>query len=228
MLPLLVLMPAQLAMAPLTSTPRQCTDEHFPLSLNGTQVRHLNAVPTALSAPQCRNHCCSLGPQACTLYQWISGDKVQCWVGLWDPETFKNGRCVSRARNGTVPPPAPPPPPLETQYTLTTAGGMGLRFDGIGAISGGGATSKLLGAYPEKQRNEVLDLLFKPGWAASLSVLKVEVGGDGQATEGTESSHMHTPTDEAYDRGVRRPLRPFVRPFWLRFTYVTSVLVKQE
>ena len=24
---------------------------------------------------------------------------------------------------------------------------------------------------------------------------------DGQATEGTESSHMHTPTDEAYDRG---------------------------
>ena len=32
-------------------------------------------------------------------------------------------------------------------------------------------------------------------------MLKVEIGGDGQATEGTESSHMHTETDEAYDRG---------------------------
>jgi hypothetical protein len=26
---------------------------------------------------------------------------------------------------------------------------------------------------------------------------------------------------------VRRPLRPFKRPFWLRFTYVASVLVKK-
>ena len=26
---------------------------------------------------------------------------------------------------------------------------------------------------------------------------------------------------------VRRPLRPFWRAFWLRFTYVTSVLVKK-
>eukprot|EP01047_Picozoa_sp_COSAG01_P009466 COSAG01_NODE_389_length_17708_cov_111.404452_6_plen_162_part_00 len=29
------------------------------------------------------------------------------------------------------------------------------------------------------------------------------------------------------DFSVRRRLRPFWRPFWLRFTYVTSVLVKQ-
>jgi hypothetical protein len=27
---------------------------------------------------------------------------------------------------------------------------------------------------------------------------------------------------------VRRPLRPFCRPFGLRFTYVTSVLVKKD
>ena len=31
--------------------------------------------------------------------------------------------------------------------------------------------------------------------------LKVEIGGDGQSTEGTESSHMHTPADESYLRG---------------------------
>ena len=35
-------------------------------------------------------------------------------------------------------------------------------------------------------------MLFKPNFAASLHILKVEIGGDGQATEGTESSHMHT------------------------------------
>jgi hypothetical protein len=34
------------------------------------------------------------------------------------------------------------------------------------------------------------------------------------------------PTD-APPEVVRRPLRPFWRPFWLRFTYVTSVLVKK-
>jgi len=36
----------------------------------------------------------------------------------------------------------------------------GKRFDGIGAVSGGGATSVLLKDYPESQRNEILDLLF--------------------------------------------------------------------
>eukprot|EP00035_Acanthoeca_spectabilis_P033897 m.25971 g.25971 ORF g.25971 m.25971 type:complete len:1077 (+) comp6262_c0_seq1:117-3347(+) len=74
-------------------------------------------------------------------------------------------------------------------------------YDGVGAISGGGATSKLLESYPEQQRSEILDFLFKPQHGASLQILKVEIGGDGQATEGTESSHMHTETDEAYDRG---------------------------
>ena len=39
---------------------------------------------------------------------------------------------------------------MDTSYTLTTEGGLGLRFDGIGAISGGGATSKLLVSYPEQ------------------------------------------------------------------------------
>jgi galactosylceramidase len=90
---------------------------------------------------------------------------------------------------------------LNTSYVLSTIGGLGLRFDGIGAISGGGATSKLLIAYPEPQRGEVLDLLFKPNYGASLQMLKVEIGGDGQATEGSESSHMHTADDESYERG---------------------------
>ena len=93
-------------------------------------------------------------------------------------------------------------------YELTTEGGLGPRFDGIGAISGGGATSKLLIGYPEPQRSDVLDYLFRPQFGASLQILKVEIGGDGQATEGTESSHMHTEADEAYDRGCAFALAP--------------------
>jgi hypothetical protein len=42
-------------------------------------------------------------------------------------------------------------------------------FDGVGALSGGGATSKLLFSYPDKQRNEILDVLFKQQWGASCA-----------------------------------------------------------
>ena len=68
---------------------------------------------------------------------------------------------------------------------------MGDRFDGIGAISGGGATSRLLPDYPEEQRNQILDYMFLPSFGASLHMLKVEVGGDLLTTDGSESSHMH-------------------------------------
>jgi len=64
-------------------------------------------------------------------------------------------------------------------------------FDGIGGISGGGATSVLLPHYAEPSRSQILDYLFKPNFGASLQTLKVEIGGDSQSTDGTESSHMH-------------------------------------
>ena len=44
---------------------------------------------------------------------------------------------------------------------------------GIGAISGGGATSRLLVSYPEPQLTELLDFMFLPNHAASLQILKV-------------------------------------------------------
>ena len=77
----------------------------------------------------------------------------------------------------------------------------GKRFDGIGAVSGGGATSVLLKDYPEPQRSQVLDLLFKPKFGASMSALLVEVPGDGNATQGAEPSHMHTKEDLNFSRG---------------------------
>ena len=56
-------------------------------------------------------------------------------------------------------------------------------FDGIGALSGGGGTSRLLFDYAEPQRSQVLDALFTPGKGASVQILKVEIGGDAQSTE---------------------------------------------
>jgi galactosylceramidase len=91
---------------------------------------------------------------------------------------------------------------LRADQTIEASGGAGgHRFDGIGAVSGGGATSVLLKDYPEKQRNEVLDLLFKPKFGASISTLLVEVPGDGNSTQGSEPSHKHTREDLNFYRG---------------------------
>ncbi|MFD9688745.1 ricin-type beta-trefoil lectin domain protein [Kitasatospora sp. NPDC059088] len=68
----------------------------------------------------------------------------------------------------------------------------GLAFDGVGAISGGGGNSRLLVDYPEPQRSQLLDYLFKPGYGASLQVLKLEIGGDTNSTDGAEPSIEHT------------------------------------
>ncbi|ESO89802.1 hypothetical protein LOTGIDRAFT_218637 [Lottia gigantea] len=87
------------------------------------------------------------------------------------------------------------------EYTFDDSVGLGRQFDGIGGLSGGGATSKLLVNYPEEQRNQILDYLFKPNFGASLHILKVEIGGDAQSTDGTEASHMHNSWEENYERG---------------------------
>jgi hypothetical protein len=73
-------------------------------------------------------------------------------------------------------------------------------FEGIGAVSAG-ASSRLLVDYPEPYRGQILDYLFKPNYGASLQHLKVEIGGDTNSTDGSEPSHMHTRTDENYERG---------------------------
>jgi galactosylceramidase len=77
----------------------------------------------------------------------------------------------------------------------------GPRFDGIGIVNGGGATSVLLKDYPEAQRSQILDLVFKPKFGASVSALLVEIPGDGNATQGSMLSHMHTRDDLNYSRG---------------------------
>lgn len=73
-------------------------------------------------------------------------------------------------------------------------------FDGLGAASAG-ASSRLLIDYPEPQRSQILDYLFKPGYGAALQHLKVEIGADVNSTDGSEPSHMRTPTDLDSSRG---------------------------
>jgi hypothetical protein len=61
---------------------------------------------------------------------------------------------------------------------------QGRVFDGVGALSAG-ASSRLLIDYPPAQRSAILDYLFKPGYGASPQILKVEIGGDTNSTDGT-------------------------------------------
>ena len=72
--------------------------------------------------------------------------------------------------------------------TVTIDGsGGGRTFQGFGAVSGNGS-SRLLTDYPEPQRSQILDYLFKPGYGASLQILKVEIGADTDSTSGSEPS----------------------------------------
>ena len=68
----------------------------------------------------------------------------------------------------------------------------GLVFGGVGAISGGGGNSRLLIDYPAAERDQILDYLFKPGYGAALQVLKIEIGGDANSTDGSEPSIEHS------------------------------------
>ncbi|ADJ48163.1 hypothetical protein AMES_6338 [Amycolatopsis mediterranei S699] len=83
--------------------------------------------------------------------------------------------------------------PAEAATSITINGSSGGRtFDGVGAISGGGGNSRLLIDYPEPERGQILDYLFKPGYGASVQILKIEIGGDTNSTSGAEPSVEHT------------------------------------
>ena len=57
---------------------------------------------------------------------------------------------------------------LAAQEVRLEASSGGRVFEGFGTLSAG-ASSKLLIDYPEPQRSEVLDLLFKPKYGAASS-----------------------------------------------------------
>jgi hypothetical protein len=77
--------------------------------------------------------------------------------------------------------------------TLITIDGAhpGPVFDGVGAIGGGGGNSRFLIDYPPTQQSQILNYLFSPG-GADLQMLKLEIGGDGNSSDGSEPSIEHS------------------------------------
>ena len=175
----------------------------FPVDLTGWQYKGLKQEKDASDVPTCAQKCCDMGP-ACLIWQFSEHDG--CWVGAknTDPYADPDHKYQSRGRNMSPPAPTPPPTPMpepKGPYALDDTPGLGLRWEGVGAISGGGATTKLLMDYDKDVASDVLDFMFKPGFGLNLQMLKVEVGGDTDATEGAEPSHMHSAEDENYQRG---------------------------
>jgi hypothetical protein len=98
------------------------------------------------------------------------------------PHSGNSGRAIKTATSSA-----------STTTNIRVSGtGAGETFGGVGAISGGGGNSRYLIDYPRPERDRILDDLFKPHYGASLQVLKVEIGGDGNSTDGAEPSIEHT------------------------------------
>ena len=91
--------------------------------------------------------------------------------------------------------------PAAAADTIDVNGSSGGRtFDGIGGLSAG-ASSRLLYDYHEPERSQILDYLFKPDYGAAGQILKVEIGGDTNSTDGAEASHERTRGDVHCGRG---------------------------
>ena len=84
--------------------------------------------------------------------------------------------------------------------------GPGRVYEGVGGISA--STSIMLVDYPEPQRNQILDMLFKPKFGASVQHLKVEMGCGENSGCGSEPSHAIT-------RDELKSPKPRGLEFWL-------------
>ena len=83
--------------------------------------------------------------------------------------------------------------------------GIAHTYTGHGGLSAG-ASSRLLQDYPPAQQSDILDMLFLPRHGMALDLIKVEIGGDSQSTDGTEPSHMHSRDDISCTRGYEMAL----------------------
>ncbi len=88
-----------------------------------------------------------------------------------------------------------------SQTVNISALSCGKQFDGIGVVDGGGATSVLLKDYPEPWRTQIMEMVYKPMFGASISALLAEIPGDGNSTQGSMPSHSHWRGDANFERG---------------------------
>lgn len=96
---------------------------------------------------------------------------------LYRPSKLALGLLLRSSVSLVVPPAAVAYAAPAQQIPLEVAS-QGPRFDGIGFVSGGGAAAVLLKNYPEPQRSQILDLVYKPKFSAPASALLVESPGD--------------------------------------------------
>jgi hypothetical protein len=97
---------------------------------------------------------------------------------------------------------APATTPAIATTTINVHGDGGDKtYQGTGAILGGGGNARYLMDYPASQRNQILDYLFKPGYGASLQILKLEIGGGTNSTDGSEPSIEPTPGNISCNAG---------------------------
>lgn len=73
--------------------------------------------------------------------------------------------------------------PIEASPILLDGTAAHHSWDGFGGLSAG-ASSRLLRDYPEPQRSDILDFLYKPSFGAGLKICKVEIGGDIMSVRG--------------------------------------------
>ena len=196
------------ALGPALALAAPCTTcdpvKDFPVDLSDWQYKGLTQWKDEKDVASCAQKCCDVGP-ACVIWQFSKADG--CWAGAKSTRPYPDPTHAYQSRGRNMAPPAPTPAPTPVPSPKgpfavdDTAGKLGLRWEGVGAISGGGATSKLLMDYEPAVASDILDFLFTPGFGLSLQMLKVEIGGDTDATEGAEPSHMHAAGDANYERG---------------------------
>ena len=111
-----------------------------------------------------------------------------------------------------------------TAVTVTGAGG-GRLYQGVGAVLGGGGNARYLMDYPARDRGQILDYLFKPGYGAALQLLKLEIGGGANSTDGAEPSvepvRGQVDCDAGYEFAIARQAvarNPGIRLYGLQWT----------
>jgi hypothetical protein len=141
---------------------------------------HLRLPAAGARARGCRRPALTCEGHA---YGYSASQKVQATIGIRAPGAVRLAAHDARCAGG--------PGGLDHHRVNGTSAGR--TFDGIGAISGGGGNSRLLIDYPAaQQQTQILDYLFKPDYGADLQILKVEIGGDTNSTDGAEPSIEHT------------------------------------
>jgi glycosyl hydrolase family 59/glycosyl hydrolase family 59 (putative galactocerebrosidase) len=108
-------------------------------------------------------------------------------VGASVPAGAASGGVASHAAAA-----GPRPAALPSTSITVNGNGGGRVYGGAGAVLGGGGVARYLEEYPAAQRTKILDYLFKPGYGASLQLLKLEITGDGGTAAGSEPSVEHS------------------------------------